>query len=64
MRQQIFDPVLGTLATQMKDIVSEMRGQSKDIHVLLSGPLAECPYVHEYMRKHLPRTSICNTMDE
>lgn len=68
MKQDIFEEVLGGLTFVIRWQIEGWLGPpqpSKTIYVLLSGPLAECPYVNQYVQDQVgDLTIMMDTNDE
>lgn len=48
-RIEIFNPVLDSIERHIPKLLSDYYPTSPKVLIMLSGPLAECPYAHTYL---------------
>lgn len=70
MRNDIFDPILTEIFNDLYEYLTCDRASFSQRYLMFSGVLAECPYVHSFMRSQvnsfqdLSDIVIINTRDE
>lgn len=67
MREKIFDPILAVIARKLRQGIDQILSKRDcRIHILLSGALGECQYVHEYIANVQldDRVTILDSSDE